>query len=268
MRFFLVFLLLFSTAARSAELDLQLGGVETRVWLPEGEGKAPLILFSHGFGGCPGQSKFLTRALAAAGYIVVAPRHRDAACGIPGKPQMPFSVPELWEPSVFVDRRDDIFRIVAALKADSSWAARIDWTRIGAMGHSLGGYTALGLAGAVPGWQLPGVDAVLVMSPYCTPFLYRGGLEKLRVPVMYQGGSRDKPITPTVTRRGGCYDRTPGPAWYVEIARAWHLSWTDINMSRRSRQAITSTAIGFFDSALRRKGGVAAVPGLTSLRRK
>jgi hypothetical protein len=39
-------------------------------------------------------------------------------------------------------------------------------------------------------------------------------------------------------------------------------------MSRRSRQAITGTAVAFFDSALRRKGGVDAVPGLTSLRRK
>ena len=54
-------------------------------WFPPGFGQAkkqwPLILFSHGLDGCGAQSKFLTEALAAHGYIVAAPDHADATCG-------------------------------------------------------------------------------------------------------------------------------------------------------------------------------------------
>jgi hypothetical protein len=125
-----------------------------------------------------------------------------------------------------------------------------------------------GRAGAWPGWTTPAIDAVLVMSPYCTPFLEHGGLERIRVPVMYQGGSADRPITPTVVRRGGCYDQTSAPAVYVEIAGAWHLSWTDINVLGGSRAPIVATAAAFFDAHLKGRGRVARIAGLTAYREK
>ncbi len=53
---------------------------EVLAWLPDGYTKSkekyPLLVFSHGFGGCPMQSVYLTSALAHAGFIVLAPRHR------------------------------------------------------------------------------------------------------------------------------------------------------------------------------------------------
>lgn len=267
LRIFLI-LLLSLGAARAEELALSIGGHAARAWLPPGQGPAPLVLFSHGFGGCPAQSRFITRSLAAAGFIVVAPEHADHACGIPGKPEMPFREPENWDPSVFWERRQDLFRTVAALRAGDGWMARIDWDHVGIMGHSLGAYAGLALAGAVPGWKMEGIDAVLAMSPYCTPFIYRGGLEQVEVPVMYQGGSLDRPITPTVKRDGGCFDLTPGPAIYTEIRGAWHLSWTDINILGPSRRPIVQMAVAFFDSALRGRGRVTPVPGLTAFRQK
>src|SRR5580693_8599008 len=64
----------------AAEREASLGGLATFVWAPEGSAgtaPAPLVVFSHGFHGCATQSRFLMQALAADGYLVVAPNHRD-----------------------------------------------------------------------------------------------------------------------------------------------------------------------------------------------
>src|SRR5437773_2068602 len=57
---------------------------DVAIWKPTGTAPAggfPVILFSHGFGGCNTQSTFLMEALAHAGYLVLAPNHQDARCG-------------------------------------------------------------------------------------------------------------------------------------------------------------------------------------------
>jgi hypothetical protein len=56
-----------------------------------------MIVFSHGFGGCATQSRFLAAALADRGYWVFALNHKDARCGRRGggvKPDEPFREPE------------------------------------------------------------------------------------------------------------------------------------------------------------------------------
>lgn len=264
-RLLLLLCLAFASAAAAEERAVEFGGTPGRLWLPQTAAPAPLILFSHGFGGCPAQSRFLTEGLAEAGYVVAAPEHADHACGWPGKPEKPFRDPEDWTPEVFHSRLDDMRRTLAALQADPALKARIDWNEVAVMGHSLGGYTGLAMAGAVPGWQTPGIKAVLAMSPYCTPFIYRGGLDKVKVPVMYQGGSIDKPITPTVVRPGGCFALTSGPAWYAEIKGAWHLSWTGLSLSPRVRGTILAMAREFFDKELKGEGAVTPNPGLSRL---
>ena len=57
-----------------------IGGVKVSVWRPPARrtAPAPLVVFSHGFGGSSTQSTFLMKALAGAGYLVVAPNHKDA----------------------------------------------------------------------------------------------------------------------------------------------------------------------------------------------
>jgi predicted dienelactone hydrolase len=261
----LLMLATFSTAASADERRAIFEGRRGLVWLPDTIAPAPLILFSHGFGGCPAQTRYLTQGLADAGYVVAAPEHSDHACGWPGRPEKPFREPENWTPDVFKGRRDDLRATLAALRADPDLSARIDWDKVGIMGHSLGGYAGLGMVGAIPGWETPGIDAVLVMSPYCTPFIYRGGLDRVQVPVLYQGGSRDRPVTPTVTRPGGCFDLTPSPAWYVEIRGAWHLSWTGLATSPTVRAAILASARDFFDSTLKGIGRVQRRPGFSGL---
>lgn len=211
----------------------ELGGRKVVIWKPaEAKGPMPLVVFSHGFHGTPTQSKFLTAALAKQGYLVVAPKHADSGFALGGdgslKPDEKFGEPESWTEKTYRDRGDDVRAIVEALKNDKQWTERIAWEKVALIGHSLGGYTSLGAAGAWPSWKLAEVKAVVALSPYCSPYVKSGTLAKLNVPVMYQGGTRDFGITPFVKRSGGAYDATPSPCVFVEFDGAGHMAWTDL----------------------------------------
>lgn len=211
-----------------------IAGREVTVWHPAVRGKAPLILFSHGIGGCGTQADFLMKAFAENGYLVVAPNHKDAKCGVSAagwflaKPQKDWDSPGSWSASTHKDRADDIRDVLEALRKDRNWASRIDFNRIGLAGHSLGGYTVLGLGGAWKEWKLAGVDAVLALSPFARPYLLKDRLAGIDVPVMYQGGTKDDDITPYLRKRGGVYDKTPATAYFIEFQNAGHLTWTDV----------------------------------------
>ena len=189
-------------------------GREVAVWRPGVAAPPagyPLIVFSHGFTGCNTQTGFLMQALARAGYLVLAPNHRDAGCAGARrsgqgrrKPQVPFHESARWSEATYRDRRDDIEAILDLALAEKRFAgAPVDPGRIGIAGHSLGGYTALGLAGGWPSWKDPRFKAVLALSPYCSPFLARRRLGEIGIPVMYQGGTRDSGITPTLKKTAG-----------------------------------------------------------------
>jgi pimeloyl-ACP methyl ester carboxylesterase len=230
-----------------------LGGRTVTVWLPATRSAAPLVLFSHGIGGCETQSTFLTSALAQAGYAVVGIRHRDAKCGTGGRtsPDEPFGAADQWTDATYRDRRDDLVAVLTALRTDSALASRVDVAQLALVGHSLGGYTVLGTSGAWPTWMMQGVRAIVALSPYCEPFVDRGALGKLSAPVQFQGGTRDLGITPSVRRPGGCYDRAASPAMYVEFRDAGHFAWTDQRTSAHA--AIIATTRGFLDEQVRRR---------------
>lgn len=98
-----------------------------------------LILISHGTGGTELGHHNLATRLASDGYLVAALRH-------PG---------DYWEDRSMVtsgryfgERPRQVSRVLDALLASQEWGARIPAERIGAVGHSAGGYTVLALAGA------------------------------------------------------------------------------------------------------------------------
>ncbi len=228
------------------------------MWKPAGPAPAegyPLIVFSHGFDLCETHSKFLTEGLAQAGYFVLAPHHQDGACRgliekLTKRPEEPFRDPESWTDATHRDRRDDVEAVLDAVLEEKSFeGVPIDHSRIGLAGHSLGGYTVLGLAGAWPSWKDPRVKAVLAMAPYCIPFFKTGDLAHLNVPVMYQAGSGDFAITPTVAREGGGYDLTSVPKSLVEFSMAGHLAFTSANPFRHG--VMERYALAFFDRYLK-----------------
>lgn len=106
-----------------------------------------LILLSHGIGGSElGHSK-LAQALARNGYLVAALRH-------PGDNWQDRSLIEKSAERYFDERPRQASRVIDAILADPAWKDRIatdsHGPRVGALGHSAGGYTVLALAGARP----------------------------------------------------------------------------------------------------------------------
>ena len=243
-------------SALASGKDLRIAGLHVVVWAPVGSeaGLKPLVLFSHGYGGCAVQSKFLMEAFAADGFWVFAPDHRDARCSRSGTVREPFSMkefgtPEAWDERSHADRRDDMKVLVAALRADPRYRDHIDFAHIGLVGHSLGGYTVLGLAGAWPGWRMPGVSAVLALSPYSQPFNVKQTIGLIAIPVMFQGGTRDFGTTPAVSKQAGSYDEAHAPKYYVEFDGAGHFVWTDLNA--RYAKSICAYSLAFFEHYVR-----------------
>jgi len=249
-------------APGQAAQELAIAGLRVAMWKPPTPPPAagyPLILYSHGFTNCSTRSSFLASALADAGYLVLAPNHRDAGCGELGeiiakithrRQKALFWRPGVWNEATFRDRKADLEAILNLVIAERSAAGvPVDPHRIGLTGHSLGGYAALGLAGAWPSWKDPRVKAILCLSPYALPFATRGNLANLDVPVMFQGGTQDTELTPYVSRPGGVYDRTSAPKYYVEFAGAGHYAWTDA--TRSFAAPIDAYSVAFFDRYLK-----------------
>jgi predicted dienelactone hydrolase len=261
-----------SAAGDKGAEDLFIGSLHVSVWRPAGAaGAAPLVIFSHGFHGTSTQSSFLGRALAASGYLVAAPDHGDSMRELEGgswRPEAAFGKSELWSPSTYRDRADDIAALIEFFRIDPAWKGLVDFGRIGLAGHSLGGYTVLGLAGAWPEWKLPEVKAVLALSPFCTPLVEQGSLHLVDIPIMYQGGTRDPGITPSVIKGGGAFELTPAPAYYVEFDNAGHFAWSDLNPAYH--ESIAYYSVAFFDRHLR--GGTVDIkyrrPDVSDLRSK
>ncbi|MHC2437262.1 alpha/beta hydrolase family protein [Bradyrhizobium sp. USDA 4451] len=99
-----------------------------------------LILLSHGFGGSASTLAWFGAALAAHGFIAVAVNH-------PGnngsEPTTVDGYTLTWLRAV------DLSAVIDAMRADSVFGDRIDPARIGAAGHSYGGYTVIAIAGGI-----------------------------------------------------------------------------------------------------------------------
>jgi predicted dienelactone hydrolase len=105
--------------------------------------KLPLIVVSHGRGGTFIGHHDMDEALADAGFVVAAINH-------PGDTAMDLS--RSGDLSVFIERPNDIKRLIDFMIGASPAAASIDPNRIGFFGFSRGGYTGLVLVGGNPDW--------------------------------------------------------------------------------------------------------------------
>lgn len=102
--------------------------------------KYPLILISHGTGGCAMAMLWIGHYLATHGYIVAAVNHHGNTCAEPKGDPRGY---RLW-----TERPLDMKIVLDRLLADPQFGPRIDRNRIGALGFSLGGFTVLETAGA------------------------------------------------------------------------------------------------------------------------
>lgn len=205
-------------------LEVAVGGE----WLP---GAHPLVVVSHGSGGAPLTHRGLASHLARAGFVVLLPEH-------PGN-----------------NRNDDSLRGTAALLARRprhvhallDWVAtsptmlgRVDTTRLGIVGHSMGGYTALALAGGRPSafpdespdgrshpvevTADPRVAALVLLAPATPWFMEPGALAGVTAPILMLTGELDAQTPPfharIVTEGAAAADVT-----HREVPRAGHYAF-------------------------------------------
>jgi predicted dienelactone hydrolase len=209
----------------------------------------PLVVFSHGDFGCGLQSVAFTEDLARHGYVVIAPDHADARlCRISPSPrhdwalphQPPIGKPAAWDETARSDRRDDVEASIDAALRDSDLSRVIDTQQIGLAGHSLGGYTVVGMVGGWPSWLDARIRAVLAMSPYVMPFQVSRTLGNVRVPLMYQGGTLDVGITPFLTSPQGAFAAANPPAYFLELRGAGHFAWVDCGNTHTTEDCLAT----------------------------
>ena len=94
-----------------------------------------------------------------------------------------------------------------AFENDPIYAGLIDHSRVALVGHSLGGYRVLALAGAWPTWRKKGIAAVVALAPFAQPFGLGATPFGIDVPVLFQAGSRDHLTPESVVRARVQQDR-------------------------------------------------------------
>lgn len=152
------------------------------------EGQYPLFVFSHGSGGNMDNSAWLFSALVEKGAMVLAVNHPGSTSGD--------SSPRA---SAFLDRRaGDLSAALDTLLDDPVLAPHVDRSAITAIGFSLGGGTALNLAGL----RFDGAD----FADYCRAnpeqldciFMSKGNLDLDRLPDGFSADARDERISRAV----------------------------------------------------------------------
>ena len=129
----------YPTDAPSRQMTLGPFSMAATSGAPVGAGPYGLVLISHGTGGGRLNHRVTAIRLAEGGYVVAAPEHAG----------------DSWRDDRFSGtsanwrrRPGQLSAVLDRLLADPDLGQRIDPARIGAVGHSAGGYTVLALSGA------------------------------------------------------------------------------------------------------------------------
>ncbi|MEH2288964.1 alpha/beta hydrolase [Nostoc sp.] len=223
----------------------------------------PLIVFSHGFGSVRTDLRYLAEHLASHGYVVAALEHPGSNAAnvnltLQGKTRV-------MKPQEFLYRPQDISFVLDELAklnqtANHPLQGKLATTNAMVVGYSLGGGTALALAGAelqlehlkqrckknlsilslgeniqciaeeLPenSYQLRDtrIKQAIALNPTTSLIFGETGLTKIQVPIIVLAGSADK-TTPALTEQIVGFEKIPSPKSLVGIIGGTHLSVKD-----------------------------------------
>ena len=113
--------------------------------VPVASGRFPLVIFSHGYSGFRDQSTFLTTRLASWGFVVAAPDlpDNDLTAVLSG-------VQSQGSAADIAEQQQVITLMGSEAQGPGRFHGHIDMSRVGAVGHSLGGALSEALAAADP----------------------------------------------------------------------------------------------------------------------
>jgi len=199
------------------------------IYLPQRSRQpVPVVVISHGLGSDRISFQYLARHLASYGFAVAVPEHPGSNAQqiqnlVTGRTN------ELAEPAEFINRPLDIKDLLDYLTklstTDPAYQGQLDLQRVGVIGQSFGGYTALALAGAGINfaqlendcelenetWNLslllqcrarglernqysfgdPRIKAAIAINPIVSSILGETNLSQIKIPVMLIAGSAD-----------------------------------------------------------------------------
>lgn len=162
---------------------------------PVAPGRHPLCVISHGGGGSHLLYRSIASHLAERGWVVVCPEH-------------PFDNrndrSRVNTDEAARDRPRHLAHTIDALLEHDALGTHVDASRIGMVGHSMGGFAALALAGGQP-WSMQRVPldtvadarigAAVLLAPAIEWFSTPGALDSVRIPLLTMVGEHD-PVTP------------------------------------------------------------------------
>ncbi|MBW7865103.1 MAG: dienelactone hydrolase family protein [Candidatus Hydrogenedentes bacterium] len=191
------------------------------------DGLFPLLLFSHGNGGLRMQNAFWCEHMASHGYIVMAPDHTGncAATFVDGALVL-FENSGDGRTRSAADRPKDLSFLIdemGRLNAgnDSRFLGRVDLEKIGAAGHSFGGFTCSWLVNADPRVKaiapMAGAAPAADRTNYDCPLLLFIAAEDDTL-----GAGRMEDL-----RR--YYEESKGPRYSVEFKNGGHFSFTEMH---------------------------------------
>lgn len=217
--------------------------IPLRVYLPAGQGAAPVVIFSHGLGGTNRGNSFLGEHWARRGYVAVFVQHPGSDDSVwkdlPREERMK-AMKRAASVDNFFDRAADIPAVLDALAKwnlvkDHALLGRVDLSKVGMSGHSFGAVTTQ----AVAGQQFPlgksftekRIKAAIAFSPSVPR---RGSAEtafsKVSIPWLLMTGTNDESIIggQTAQSRRGVFPALPaGSKYELVLDKAEHSAFTD-----------------------------------------
>lgn len=245
-----------------------------RVYLPESEKAAPVILFSHGLGGSKDNNPYLGNHWAKRGYVVVFIQHPGSDEGVwkdvpPARRMVDLKRAASFENLVL--RGGDVPAVIDALTAwngdpDHPLHGRLDLGHLGMSGHSFGASTTEAVAGQTfangrISFLEPRIDAAVMMSPGI-PSLGdpAKAFASIGIPCLLMTGTLDdSPVGATTAgdRLKVFPNLNHAPAWQVVFDKASHMSFGERDLKGNSEEgnryhtAILALTTAFWDAELR-----------------
>jgi dienelactone hydrolase len=173
----------------------------------------PIVLFSHGYASYPEQSSFLTGHLAQWGFVVAAPDHRSRDLAtVLADPSAGEEVPADSD----IDDLDNTLHYLHQQQGrpGSPLPTRLDFSKVGVLGHSSGGGTAVTMADS------PTIRTYVALAP--AP----GTPPSTNKPGLIMDGSADAVVPPPDVRQ--LYQALPTPKRLIVIKDTGHNVFDDI----------------------------------------
>ncbi|MBV9209771.1 MAG: dienelactone hydrolase family protein [Acidobacteria bacterium] len=200
------------------------------VWHPAEQGDYPLIIYSHPSGGNRRSATFLCEHLASHGYVVAALDHSEVFAAELARKAVETDEQKAARQAAWIANRvpDVRFLLDYFLRGEALEAkVKVDGGRVGIVGHSFGGWTALAATEADER-----IRAVVALAPGGSSETKQGMLKlKLNfswrrdVPTLYLVAEKDSSLPLAGMRE--LFERTPATKRMLVLRRADHMHFMD-----------------------------------------